>query len=173
MAALGTSSEGECNATPPSIDVSGYWQHQAGEDRNGVPSGGKWMMFYKRNVIDAAWERAQKVYNDMPNTLAGMKVSTALENPLASNPDNHVIIFYCGPAEDEPRCALIGEELVQRMQYGGGYAALSPYITYKPDRMTRAGVYSGTGRTKPYTWRVRHLGTEPPPGTTYWSLART
>lgn len=143
---------------PPSQDVVNFWHEPAVDRRTTVPSGGKWMMFFSYDDVDAAWQRALTVYDSMADALAHMQVGTSKPHPKATY-DTHVISFYCGPHDDEGRCVSVGEELVRRMEYGGAGAARSPYIHYQP-------MISGSDPT----WRVMHACTDPPPGVVYMNV---
>lgn len=64
-----------------------HYAHPPHGSKPPTPPAGKWMMFYPRDRIDAAWRVAKQAYATRAGgwaDVASMKVSTALENPRAS-----------------------------------------------------------------------------------------
>ena len=64
---------------------------------------GKWMLYYRNEDIDEAWEKAKQKFPELQQAgIPVMKCSNRfVENPRASNNATQVIIFYCGPATEE------------------------------------------------------------------------
>ena len=79
-----------------------------------------------------------------------MKCSTAYKNPRASNPNEGVIICYCGPPDAKDALLGYGENLVIKMKYTSSYG----WMYYKTDEQTEAGTRA-TGATKNSTYRTR------------------
>lgn len=96
---------------------------------------GKWMMFFNKNVLDDKWKEACRLFYG--NHLIGihsMKVSTGYSNPRASNNSSRVIIFYCGPCNDEAKMIEYGKNLLNVFPYRE-----NPYMYYKSDSQTQGG----------------------------------
>lgn len=105
---------------------------------------GKWMMFIPKERLDEVWQRAQDFY--LVGKLTGisrMKVSTAKDNPRASDDSTGVIIFYCGPSDDEEIVLEYGRNLLRLIPY----TSPNGYMYYKSDAQTSAGTRA-TGCTK-------------------------
>ena len=97
---------------------------------------GKWMMFYPFSTLDEKWEEAIKNYRS--GKLIGidsMKVSTKKKNPRASDDSTGVIIFYCGPANDEKLVMSYGHNLLKYVPYINAYG----FMYYKSDMQTLQG----------------------------------
>jgi hypothetical protein len=82
---------------------------------------GKWMMFFPMNEIDARWHEAVQLYRS--GKLVGinsMKSSTAQQNPMPTRlhkQDEAILIFYCGPCEDEEDVMEYGRNILDHMRY--------------------------------------------------------
>ena len=82
---------------------------------------GKWMMFFPMSEMDARWTEASQLYYS--GRLVGvnsMKASTAKQNPMPERlhgPDEGIIIFYCGPSEDEANVMEYGRNILNNMHY--------------------------------------------------------
>jgi len=82
---------------------------------------GKWMMFFPMSEMDARWNEACQLYRS--GRLFGinsMKASTAKQNPMPERlhgPDEGIIIFYCGPCEDEANVMQYGRNILNNMHY--------------------------------------------------------
>eukprot|EP01064_Diplonema_japonicum_P035466 TRINITY_DN769_c4_g1_i1.p1 TRINITY_DN769_c4_g1~~TRINITY_DN769_c4_g1_i1.p1 ORF type:complete len:159 (+),score=36.27 TRINITY_DN769_c4_g1_i1:45-479(+) len=122
---------------------------ESGLDDEGEDDGGKWMLFYPNDEINAAWHRSVDLYRagHLPG-VHSMKVSTAMPNPRASTSASKVIIFYCGPSKDEAKMRSIGTSLASAMQVTG------TTITYKPDYMTATGT-AATGQKVNHLYKLR------------------
>ena len=97
-----------------------------------LPSGGKWMHYHDHHLIWPYWQQAQKLYRE--GKLAGvsnMKVSTYHERHRFGS---GVIIFYCGPPDDEEKCKEVGKVILKET----GYVHLSKKTFYKTDTQTLA-----------------------------------
>ena len=100
-----------------------YWvyaleQHLAAQFPN---QDGKWMMFFPMSEMDARWNEACQLYRS--GRLFGinsMKASTAMQNPMPQRlhgPDEGIIIFYCGPSEDQANVMEYGRNILNNMNY--------------------------------------------------------
>jgi len=82
---------------------------------------GKWMMFFPMSQIDAKWaEACQLYYSGRLTGVNSMKASTAKQNPMPERlhgPDEGIIIFYCGPSEDEANVMQYGRNILNHMNY--------------------------------------------------------
>ena len=82
---------------------------------------GKWMMFFHMSEIDAKWSEAcQLYYSGRLTGVNSMKASTAKQNPMPERlhgPDEGIIIFYCGPSEDEANVMEYGRNILNNMHY--------------------------------------------------------
>lgn len=93
-------------------------QHLAAQFPN---QDGKWMMFFPMSEMDARWNEACELYRS--GRLFGinsMKASTAKQNPMPERlhgPDEGIIIFYCGPCEDEVNVMQYGRNILNNMHY--------------------------------------------------------
>ena len=82
---------------------------------------GKWMMFFHISEMDTRWNQACNLYRS--GKLFGvnsMKASTAQQNPMPERlhgPDEGIIIFYCGPSEDEANVMQYGRNILNHMNY--------------------------------------------------------
>ena len=82
---------------------------------------GKWMMFFPMSEMDARWNEACQLYRS--GRLVGvnsMKASTAKQNPMPQRLHAHdegMIIFYCGPSEDEQNVREYGRNILNNMNY--------------------------------------------------------
>ena len=93
---------------------------------------GKWMMFFHMSQLDAKWNEACQLYRAGKLTgIRGMKVSTAKQNPMPNRLHAHdegIIIFYCGPSEDEQNVMSYGRNLLNHMHYARSH------LYYKSDK---------------------------------------
>ena len=107
----------------PSQVTNSYWvyaleQHIAQRFPN---QDGKWMMFFPMSEMDARWNEACQLYRS--GRLYGvnsMKASTAQQNPMPERLhgyDEGIIIFYCGPSEDEQNVMEYGRNILNNMNY--------------------------------------------------------
>jgi hypothetical protein len=82
---------------------------------------GKWMMFFPLSEMDARWtEASQLYYSGRLTGVNSMKASTAKQNPMPERlhgPDEGIIIFYCGPSEDEANVMEYGRNILNNMHY--------------------------------------------------------
>ncbi|XP_055327649.1 uncharacterized protein LOC129580913 [Paramacrobiotus metropolitanus] len=125
----------------PSTCTTQYWLYEMDERFHYTECDGKWMYFFPRSVIDDRWKEAVELYNagKLPG-IASMKVSTAVPNPRASS-SSHVLIFYCGPPNNEARVKEIGRKLV------AAFPPPTKIIYYKSDEQTEGGTRA-TGQKK-------------------------
>lgn len=79
-----------------------------------------------------------------------MKVSTDYINPRASCESTGVIIFYCGPANDEDKMLKIGRNLLEHISYENNW------LYYKSDQQTA----QGTRATGLYQFIKFHVSVE-------------
>jgi hypothetical protein len=113
----------------PSRNLDVYWFFY---DEGAVPQiftpeeCGKWMLFYSPDRIDERWEAAKlALRSGSMKGVVQMKVSTAraaAENAQQQQQDgrgsykaNHVIIFYCGPANQKEEMMSIGRRVARAM----------------------------------------------------------
>jgi hypothetical protein len=80
---------------------------------------GKWMMFFTLDEIDAKWEEACNLYRSGRLTgINSMKVSTAKPNSQRIYDEGEgIIIFYCGPSQDETNVLEYGRNILSNMNY--------------------------------------------------------
>jgi len=139
--------------TKPSQVSKDYWLYEKSNFPNTSPANGKWMLFYLNKDIDAAWIKAKTLMRKGALTgIPAMKVSTARENSRASDSNSQVIIFYCGPPDDEANVIRYGENLVAVMNYRSLNS--NPYVFYKSDEQTMAGTRA-TGQGKNHLYKIR------------------
>lgn len=113
-------------------------------------SDGKWMQFHHRSQLNMVWGLAKAKYRfGGLEGIHSMKVSTACISPRANNFNDGVIIFYCGPSEDETKMKQIGQKLLEEMPY----KTFTGYMTYKSDEQTAAGTRA-TGQTINHLYRL-------------------
>jgi len=139
--------------TKPSQVSNDYWIYETSTSHSSSPGGGKWMLFYRNKDIDAAWIKAKTcMRSGILAGIAAMKVSTARENARASDKDSQVIIFYCGPPDDEDSVVRYGKNLVEAMNYVSINS--NPHVYYKSDEQTVAGT-KATGQRKNHLYKIR------------------
>lgn len=139
--------------TKPSQVSSAYWLFESSSAPASSAGGGKWMLFYLNKDIDAAWIKAKTLMRKgLLTGIPSMKVSTARENARASDSNSQVIIFYCGPPEDEAAVVRYGENLVKVMNYRSLNS--NPFVYYKSDDQTMAGTRA-TGQGKNHLYKIR------------------
>jgi len=116
---------------------------------------GKWMLFYWNKDIDAAWVKAKMLLRrGLLTGISAIKVSTSRSNPRASDKNSKVLIFYCGPPEDEVNVLRFGGNLVAAMNY----RSLSPsnsFVYYKSDAQTMAGTRATGQNDKNHLYKIR------------------
>ena len=117
----------------PSQVNSFYWIYCTNPPMNyNYPhNDGKWIMFFRKSELDQRWKEACELYR--AGKLIGvnsMKVSTMLYNPMGANSyENGMIIFYCGPSENEANIMEYGRNLLRHIYYE------DPVLYYKSDKM--------------------------------------
>lgn len=93
--------------------------------------GGKWMLYFPRDIINKKWQEAAGLYRE--RKLCGIKYiscSTAASNPSAIEAQGKgVILFACGPCEDEALVTNYGKTIIQEMNYTSNVG----YIGYMAD----------------------------------------
>lgn len=106
-----------------------------------IAPGGKWLLFVDRADVDRVWSLLVPI---VKKGLLGpfAKVATARPNPLARDPNKHVICVYTSDAENRADVFRVRDVLRQL-----GFT--SP-ISYKTDAMTLQGKYEGSGRIAKY-----------------------
>ena len=99
---------------------------------------GKWMLYYRNEDIDDAWEMAMNKYKKLKKVgIPAMKCSNRdRQNPRASSNETQVIIFYCGPSTEKKKMKRIGKKLIKIMDYR---SPSTDKIFYKSDRQTDSG----------------------------------
>ena len=82
---------------------------------------GKWMMFFPLAEMDARWAEACQLYRSgRLHGINSMKASTAQQNPMPERLhryDEGILIFYCGPCEDEENVMEYGRNILDNMNY--------------------------------------------------------
>ncbi|KAJ9447765.1 hypothetical protein DIPPA_25020 [Diplonema papillatum] len=139
--------------TTPSTETTAFWLSEGRSDASDADLGGepgKWMLFYPRPKLDAAWAAAKRLYrsNELPGVVC-MKVSTARPNPRCRDTGDGVIICYCGPASAEEPMRRIGHALIRAMDYRENAT-----VSYKSDLQTMGGT-AATGQRVNHLYRIR------------------
>lgn len=112
---------------------------------------GKWMLFCHKSQLNAMWDFAKTKYRSgQLEGITSMKVSTGYGNPRASKSDDGVILFYCGPSQDERLIMHYGQKLLEEIPY----TSATGWVSYKSDEQTTAGTRA-TGQKKNYLYRLR------------------
>ena len=78
-----------------------------------------------------------------------MKVATKKQNPRASDASVGVIIFYCGPENDEKLMMSYGQNLLKYVPYTNS----NGFMYYKSDIQTFQGTRA-TGRKKNSKYKI-------------------
>jgi hypothetical protein len=141
-----------CNLKPTEVADSHWLYEQKAEIIQKYPqSDGKWMQFHHISQLDMVWELAKAKYRaGRLEGIHSMKVSTMLGNPRASGLNSGVIIFYCGPSDDEAKMKQFGQKLLEEMPYKNS----SGFMPYKSDAQTADGTRA-TGQKKNYLYRLQ------------------
>lgn len=140
-----------CNFKPTEV-IDSYWLYERkAEIVEKYPEpDGKWMQFHHQSQLDMVWEFAKAKYRfGRLEGIHSMKVSTACISSRASYSHDGVIIFYCGPSQDETRIKQIGQKLFEEMPY----KTSTGYMNYKSDEQTAAGTRA-TGQRQNYLYRL-------------------
>lgn len=125
------------------------WLYENKNDDGGESDDtGKWMLFYKKPLMNEAWLRAKTLYRK--NQLEGiisMKCSTLYANPRASKLADGVIILYCSNSSNEEKIMNIGKKIIEMFDYKE-----SKNIYYKTDLQTSEGtIATGNKNNHAYT----------------------
>lgn len=107
----------------PSEILHSYWVYCLDQELSSTYPNqeGKWMMFFPLAEMDQRWGEACSLYR--AGKLGGinsMKASTAKQNPMPQRLhafDEGIIIFYCGPSEDEANVMEYGRNILNHMNY--------------------------------------------------------
>ena len=140
-----------CDLKPSQV-IHSFWlfEHKDELVQKYPPSDGKWMQFYRKSQLDATWDLAKLKYRaGQLEGISSMKVSTACESPRSSNSADGVILFYCGPSNDEQRIMYIGEKLLKEMPY----KSLTGSMSYKSDKQTLDGTQA-TGQIEKHLYKL-------------------
>lgn len=140
------------NLKPTEVTDS-FWLFEYNEEiaRNLPVVDGKWMQFYDLSELDTMWNYAKAKYR--AGKLIGihsMKVSTARPQPRSSNSSQGVIIFFCGPSEDEQRIMMIGKKLLEEIPY----KSYTGFMSFKSDQQTYAGTRA-TGQVTNHLYKIQ------------------
>lgn len=122
--------------------ASPYWRVQKisetiGEDQEAKM--GKWMLYYRKEDVEQAWDRAQRRIEDLKDAgVLAMKASTVeIDNPSAKESKFiKEILFYCAPHTDIQLMRTIGFKIVEIMDYK---AVADKLIYFKTDAQTAVG----------------------------------
>jgi len=100
---------------------------------------GKWMLFFHRDKIDAAWDKIKKGIQE--GNLWDAKVSTR-----DNNKPMHAIMVYTRDYSDI-------QDVMRVLNYleANGLKSAKTVIRYKTDNQTRSGIYSG-GAERPWIY---------------------
>ncbi|KAF2367281.1 NAD kinase [Trinorchestia longiramus] len=112
--------------------------------------GGKWMLFFLHEYLDKMWEEAVRLYS--AGVLTGIKwmiTSTAVRYSRASDDNNGVISFACGPCNHEKHILKCGLKLISEMKYFNACG----FVSYKTDVQSKRGTKT-TGATRNYLYRL-------------------
>ena len=136
----------------PSTEIDELWIYHDRMDR------GKWMLFYDKDKLDDAWEKAKDLFDqDELVGISSMKVSTKKDNPRASSAHEGVIIFYCGPCSDTENMLAFGENVLDKMDYNifsqDHHPFTLPFFTFKTEVQSAAGTRS-LGQLKNHSLRL-------------------
>jgi hypothetical protein len=140
-----------CNLRPTEV-TEFYWlfEHRAEIVEKYPLADGKWMQFYNISELDTMWDFAKTEYRaGRLEGIASMKVSTSCEQPRASTSSQGVIIFFCGPSDNEEKMMQFGLKLLEAMPLNTS----SRWMSYKSNEQTFAGTRA-TGQTKNYLYRL-------------------
>ncbi len=111
---------------------------------------GKWMQFHTKAVMDEKWVEAVKLYRSGKLTgIHSMKVSTMQDNPRSNDQKTGVIIFYCGPEDEEDTVMSIGQNLLKHTDYRTSWG----HMYYKSDWQTQLGTRA-TGNKSNSKYRI-------------------
>lgn len=134
------------------------WEYEFNKRFAHLNTGGKWMMFYKSDAIDAAWTIIKRLYNAGSLIgINGMKRSVTT-GPRASSSEL-VIICYCGLSSDKENVLAFGKNLVRLMNY----QSRNGHIYYKTDEQTINGTKAtGVNVNHNYKLNLTIVATEDP-----------
>ncbi|XP_018007067.1 uncharacterized protein LOC108664885 isoform X2 [Hyalella azteca] len=97
---------------------------------------GKWMIFVKHDAMFSMWKKSCNLYREGKlEGIHSMKVSTSKPSPRTTVDGTGVIIFYCGPCDDQELMMRYGRNLVTVLQFFNSKGA----IPYKSDAQTALG----------------------------------
>lgn len=91
--------------TAEEIEISS--QYQVEEKRLGM-----WVMSFKRSSIDNNWEKACNLYRE--RSLPGI---TRIKSQLVKFGHEGLLMFFCGPLDDETLVLSYGHSLMEKMEY--------------------------------------------------------
>ena len=97
---------------------------------------GKWELFYPQTVLNEKWHAAVALYRaGQISGIQSMKCSTGAVNSSGRQRDRGVIMFACGPYEEEETVLQYGRNLVEKMSYCNAIGT----VTYKTDKQSTIG----------------------------------
>ena len=141
-----------CNLLPSKV-IKEPWIYENKDKNKNIKYNdtGKWMLYYKKSLIDEAWILAKKLYKENKlNGVISMKCSTLYDNPRASNSDTNVIILYCNNSYDESNILNIGKKIIKMFKYKE-----QNFIYYKTDIQTFEGT-KATGKDKNHKYKLHN-----------------
>lgn len=112
---------------------------------------GNWMMFFDNAMVDQKWEQAVNLYRQGKlNGIHALKVSTMREN--CKNTDNsfQVIMFCCGPSDDQYLMLEIGNNLLNYIDYKNPDGAMY----FKADSQSFLRKPRPTGNKNNFKYRI-------------------
>ncbi|GAV02665.1 hypothetical protein RvY_13201-2 [Ramazzottius varieornatus] len=100
----------------PSTHAEHMWLEASAAPYEYDDANGKWLMFFPRDQIDAKWAQVKQLYfsGDL-DRISSVIVSTAMPSERSSGKNEHVMAFFCGPADDEARVREIGTNLLEKV----------------------------------------------------------
>ncbi|CAF1067875.1 unnamed protein product [Rotaria magnacalcarata] len=140
-----------CNLKPMEI-TSSPWLYECSPDitQKYPIADGKWMFFYHKPQINGMWNLVKTKYRvGMLEGIHSIKVSTLYGNPRAMCSNGGVILFYCGPWDDEERVKYYGRKLLEQIPY----TSRSGFVSYKSDAQTMSGTRA-TGQKRNFLYTL-------------------
>lgn len=111
---------------------------------------GKWMLFFKHNVLNNKWRAAVALYRTgQLKGILRMRCSTGVADSRVLKKNDGVIMFACGPCYDEETVLIYGQNLVEKM----GYCDEMGRVTYKTDNQSAMGTRSD-GIKRNYCYQI-------------------
>ncbi len=126
----------------PSKVTDKYWlyaKQQSGIYPKATENSGKWLVFVPLAQIDTVWAQIKSA-TELGHLGSSSKVSTAKQNPNATNSSNKVICVHTYDWTDKDDVMKIRQKLRQ--------LGISSKIPYKSDNDTYTGKYVNRGKKR-------------------------